>query len=54
MGRILKQWTYLVVVLNKEYFYKKYTANIPYLLKPGDAVYRCWYEGSGCNSQRAY
>jgi len=47
MGHVIHQWTYLVVVLNREYFYKKYTVDIPYLLKPGDMIYRCRYEGRG-------
>lgn len=47
MGHVLHQWVYLVLILHKEYYYKKYTVNIPYLLKPGDVVYRCQYKGRG-------
>lgn len=47
MGHILNQWDYLVIVMNKEYYHNRYTANIPYLLKPGDMLYECHYEGRG-------
>ena len=44
---ILKQWDYLVVAHNKDYYYNKYTADIPYCLKLGDLIYKCQYEGRG-------
>ncbi|MFZ5688658.1 MAG: hypothetical protein ACOY9Y_10885 [Bacillota bacterium] len=47
MERVIDSFVYLVLAPNREGYYTQHVANVPYILKPGDLIYLCWYKGRG-------